>query len=163
MLGKIKNWVEIRIGLDELIRTQLTEYMVPRNINILYTLGFVALAAFISQIITGFFLLIYYVPHSEYAFRSVQDIMNKVPYGWLFRQMHAVGSNLMVTAVCSICCPYFSWEATKTEGADLDHRIFHAPDNPHLLSERLPPAVEPVELLGHDDRHDYADRLSLRG
>jgi ubiquinol-cytochrome c reductase cytochrome b subunit len=99
MYGKIRKWLDVRIGLDELIRTQLTEYMVPRNINIFYTLGFVALAAFISQIITGFFLLIYYVPQSEYAFRSVQDIMNKVPYGWLFRQMHAVGSNLMVTVV----------------------------------------------------------------
>jgi ubiquinol-cytochrome c reductase cytochrome b subunit len=99
MFGKIRNWLEIRIGLDELIKTQLTEYMIPRNINIFYTLGFVALAAFISQVITGFFLLIYYVPHSDYAFRSVQDIMNKVPYGWLFRMMHAIGSNLMVAVV----------------------------------------------------------------
>ena len=99
MADKIRKWLEIRIGLDELIKTQLTEYMVPRNINIFYTLGFVALAALVSQIITGFFLLIYYVPHSDYAFRSVQDIMNKVPYGWLFRQMHAVGSNLMVAVV----------------------------------------------------------------
>ncbi len=90
----------MRIGLNELISTQLTEYMIPKNINIFYTLGFVALAAFISQVITGFFLLIYYVPHSDYAFRSVQDIiMNKVPYGWLFRMMHAVGSNLMVAVV----------------------------------------------------------------
>ena len=96
MFGKIKNWIEIRIGLDELIKTQLTGYMVPRNINIFYTLGFVALAAFISQVVTGFFLLIYYVPDSEHAFRSVQEIMSSVPYGWLFRKMHAVGSNLMV-------------------------------------------------------------------
>ncbi len=99
MPGKIRNWLEIRIGLDELTRAQLTEYMIPKNINIFYTLGFVALAAFISQVITGFFLLIYYVPHSDYAFRSVQDTMNKVPYGWLFRMMHAVGSNLMVAVV----------------------------------------------------------------
>jgi len=99
MSGKIKNWLKIRIGIEELIKTQLTGYMVPGNINIFYTLGFVALAAFISQIITGFFLLIYYVPHSDHAFRSVQDIMNKAPYGWLFRQMHAVGSNLMAAIV----------------------------------------------------------------
>ena len=99
MFGRIRKWLEMRIGLDELVRTQLTEYMVPRNISIFYTLGFVALAAFISQIVTGFFLLIYYVPHSDYAFRSVQGIMSRVPYGWLFRQMHAVGSNLMVAVV----------------------------------------------------------------
>ena len=99
MVKKIRDWFEVRIGLAEIIRTQLTGYMVPANINLFYTLGFVALAAFFSQVATGFFLLIYYLPHSEYAFRSVQDIMSRVPYGWLFRMMHAVGSNLMVAAV----------------------------------------------------------------
>jgi ubiquinol-cytochrome c reductase cytochrome b subunit len=99
MTGKIKDWLEIRIGLDELIRTQLTEYKVPRGINFFYTLGIVGLAAFVSQVVTGFFLLIYYVPDTEHAFGSVQDIMSKVPFGWLFRLMHAVGSNLMVALV----------------------------------------------------------------
>ena len=99
MSGKIRNWLEVRIGLGELIETQLTKYMLPRDINIFYTLGFVALAAFVSQVVTGFFLLIYYIPDSEHAFSSVQDIMAKVPYGWLFRLMHAVGSNLMVGVV----------------------------------------------------------------
>jgi ubiquinol-cytochrome c reductase cytochrome b subunit len=99
MVNAIRKWLEIRIGLDEIIKSQLTAYMIPRNINIFYTLGFVALAAFVMQIITGIVLLIYYVPHSDYAFRSIQDIMNKVPYGWLFRQMHLVGSNLMVGTI----------------------------------------------------------------
>jgi ubiquinol-cytochrome c reductase cytochrome b subunit len=108
MLKDIKNWIEVRIGLDELVRTQLTEYMVPRNINIFYTLGFVALAAFVVQVITGFFLLIYYVPHPDQAFKSVQDIMMNVPYGWLFRLMHMVGSNLIVAAVgCHMLSVFF--------------------------------------------------------
>lgn len=99
MLNRIKNWLEIRIGLEALLRAQFKEYRVPKNINMFYTLGFVATAGFLMQIITGFFLLIYYIPHSEHAFRSVQDIMNKVPYGWLFRLMHTVGSNLVVTVL----------------------------------------------------------------
>ncbi len=99
MWAKIKKWLEIRIGLEELIRTQLTEYRVPGNINITYTFGFVALFAFLIQVITGFFLLMYYVPSPEMAFRSVQDIMSTVPYGWLFRQIHVVGSNLMIVMV----------------------------------------------------------------
>jgi ubiquinol-cytochrome c reductase cytochrome b subunit len=99
MWTRIRNWLEIRIGLDDLIRTHLTEYRVPKNINILYTLGFVALVIFSLQVITGLFLLIYYIPYSEMAFRSVQEIMSTVPYGWLFRQMHVVGSTLMVVLV----------------------------------------------------------------
>jgi len=96
---KIREWLEIRIGLDELIRSQLTEYRVPKNINIFYTLGMVAFAAFLIQVVTGILLIFYYIPDDKDAFQSVQFIMNQVPYGWLFRLMHVVGSNLMVAVV----------------------------------------------------------------
>lgn len=99
MLKKLRQWVEVRIGLDELIKAQFTEYRVPKNINIFYTLGFVTMAGFIIQIITGFLLLIYYVPDPDHAFTSVQDIMVRIPYGWLIRLMHVVGSSLIVVAV----------------------------------------------------------------
>lgn len=99
MPNRIKNWLEVRIGVDDLVRTHLTEYRVPKTINIFYTLGFVAMAGYVIQVISGIFLLIYYIPHPEHAFRSVQDIMSRVPYGWLFRQMHVMGSNLMIAAV----------------------------------------------------------------
>jgi ubiquinol-cytochrome c reductase cytochrome b subunit len=109
MWAKIKNWLQIRIGLTELIRTQLTEYRVPKNINLFYTLGFVALVFFVLQVVTGFFLLFYYLPHSETAFRSVQEIMSAVPYGWLVRRMHVVGSTLMFVCVFLHFIAVFSW------------------------------------------------------
>ena len=62
MMQQIREWLEIRIGLDELIRSQLTEYRVPKNINLFYTLGMVAFAAFLIQVLTGILLLIYYIP-----------------------------------------------------------------------------------------------------
>ncbi|MGD2081037.1 MAG: cytochrome bc complex cytochrome b subunit [Nitrospirota bacterium] len=93
------DWLEVRIGLSELVRGQLTEYRVPRGINVFYTLGFVALAAFAIQVLSGIVLLVYYVPYSEKAFESVQGIMTEVHYGWLFRQIHVVSSNLMVVVV----------------------------------------------------------------
>ncbi len=99
MWKKIKSWLDVRIGLEDIIRKQIKEYRVPKNINIFYTLGFLAVIAYAVQALTGIVLLIYYIPHPDYAFNSVQDIMNKVPYGWLFRQMHAVGSNLMITVL----------------------------------------------------------------
>jgi ubiquinol-cytochrome c reductase cytochrome b subunit len=108
MLKSIKNWIEVRIGLEELVRTHLTGYLVPKNINLFYTLGFVALAGFVVQILTGFLLLTYYVPQPDHAFRSVQNIMVSVPYGWLFRLMHVVGSNLIVIAVgCHMLSVFF--------------------------------------------------------
>lgn len=108
MLKSIKNWIEVRIGFDELVRTHLTEYMVPKNLNLFHTLGLVVLAGFIIQVLTGFLLLIYYVPLPDYAFKSVQNIMMNVPYGWLFRLMHVVGSNLIVAAVgCHMLSVFF--------------------------------------------------------
>lgn len=97
MWTKIRTWLDVRIGLDDFIQTKIIDYRIPKNINIFYTLGFLAVIAYAVQAFTGIVLLIYYIPHPDHAFRSVQDIMTKVPYGWLFRQMHVVGSNLMIT------------------------------------------------------------------
>jgi len=89
----------VRIGLDNLVQTQIIDYRVPKNTNLLYTLGFIAVVAYFVQALTGIILLIYYIPHPSHAFESVQEIMTKVPYGWLFREMHTVGSNLMISVV----------------------------------------------------------------
>jgi ubiquinol-cytochrome c reductase cytochrome b subunit len=99
MFAGLKKWLEVRIGLQDLIRSQLTEYRVPRNINLFYTLGFVALSLFVLQVVTGFLLLIFYVPEPSQAFKSVQRIMTTIPYGWLFRLIHVVGSNLLLAVV----------------------------------------------------------------
>ena len=99
MIRQLREWLEIRIGLEELIRSQLTEYRVPKNINLFYTLGMMAFVAFLFQSLTGILLLFYYIPDEKDAFQSIQFIMNQVPYGWLFRLMHTVGSNLMVAVV----------------------------------------------------------------
>jgi len=99
MWTKIRNWLDVRIGLNNIIQTQVVDYRIPKNTNILYTLGFIAVIAYAIQAVTGILLMIYYVPHPDHAFSSVQAIMTKVPYGWLFREMHAVGSNLMIAVV----------------------------------------------------------------
>ena len=96
-MSRLREWLEIRIGLDELVRSQLTDYRVPKNINIFHTLGVVALAAFIFQAFTRHTcLMFYYIPDSKEAFQSIEFTMNHVPYGWFFRLMHVMGANLMV-------------------------------------------------------------------
>jgi ubiquinol-cytochrome c reductase cytochrome b subunit len=99
MFRSIKEWLNVRVGLDELVRSQLTEYRVPANVNIFYTLGFVAMVGYLTQAATGFLLLIYYTPHPDQAFGSVQRIMNDVPFGWLVRLIHVTGSNLLVVVI----------------------------------------------------------------
>ncbi len=98
-LQNVIDWFEVRLGLQELSRKYLTGYLLPRNINCWYSLGSVLLVAFSVQVITGILLLINYVPDASIAFKSVTRIMNDVPYGWLIRISHAVGSNLMIAAL----------------------------------------------------------------
>jgi len=116
-MPRLREWLEIRIGIDELVRSQLTDYRVPKNINIFYTLGIVALAAFVFQAFTGILLMFYYIPDDKDAFQTIQFIMNHVPYGWLFRLMHVMGANLMVAVVLPIWARSFSWAPIRNPGS----------------------------------------------
>jgi ubiquinol-cytochrome c reductase cytochrome b subunit len=96
LFGKIYDWFEVRLGVKALVEKQLTGYLLPRNINFWYSMGSILLVILLVQVVTGILLLIYYVPDADKAFQSVSSIMNVVPYGWLFRLIHAIGSNMMV-------------------------------------------------------------------
>lgn len=96
---RIVDFVDVRLGIRDILQQNLTDYLLPRNINVWYTLGAVLIALFAIQFITGILLLIYYIPNTEEAFTSVQRIMNDVPFGWLIRYLHAIGANIIVLAL----------------------------------------------------------------
>lgn len=95
----IVDYVDRRLGIKEIFDKELRGYLLPRRVNAWYTLGAVLLTLFGLQIVTGILLLMYYVPHADQAFASVQRITNEVPYGWLFRMLHVVGANVIVIAL----------------------------------------------------------------
>ncbi|GFO64846.1 cytochrome bc complex cytochrome b subunit [Geomonas paludis] len=99
MLKRLYRWLDLRIGVGEIVEKELTGYLLPRNINEWYSLGSVLLVIFALQVVTGMLLMIYYVPDADKAFKSVTFIMNEVPFGWLIRLCHAVGSNMMVAVL----------------------------------------------------------------
>lgn len=96
LIQKIRTWFEVRLGIKELVEKELTGYLLPPNINFWYSMGSILLFIFAMQVVTGILLLVYYVPEADKAFGSVTAIMNTVPFGWLIRMCHAVGSNMMV-------------------------------------------------------------------
>ena len=99
ILHQAIDFIDRRLGTREIFDRELRGYLLPRRVNAWYTLGAVLLALFSLQILTGILLLIYYVPHTEQAFASVQRITNEIPFGWLFRMLHAVGANVIVIAL----------------------------------------------------------------
>jgi len=96
LLSNVVDWLEVRLGINELVENYLTGYLLPRNINFWYSMGSILITIFAVQVITGALLLVYYLPEADKAFASVTDIMNRVPFGWLIRTCHAVGSSMMV-------------------------------------------------------------------
>ena len=99
LLKRVYDWIDLRIGAREIVKKELTGYLLPRNINEWYSLGSVLMVIFALQVLTGMLLMVYYVPDAEKAFRSVTFVMNELPYGWLIRLCHAVGSNMMVAVL----------------------------------------------------------------
>ena len=98
---KIKEWLEQRFDLKKIqgpVEYQLKKPL-PKNIGWFHTLGSMSLFLFFSQVLTGILLLVYYRPTVDEAFASVKFIMTKPFMGWLYRQIHAWGANLMILIV----------------------------------------------------------------
>ncbi len=75
------------------------QYKTPKNLNYLWNLGAIAGLALVIQIISGIILAMHYIPHTDDAFESVENIMRNVNYGWLIRYVHAVGASMFFAAV----------------------------------------------------------------
>jgi len=89
-------WMNERLAVDTLKRVLSTEYWIPKNINFLWAMGMVLAATFGLLLISGIFLLMYYVPDVNQAFDSVNyTIMSEVGYGWLWRHIHGVGASVV--------------------------------------------------------------------
>jgi quinol-cytochrome oxidoreductase complex cytochrome b subunit/cytochrome c551/c552 len=88
-------WLNRRTGLDNLLRTALYE-PIPGGARLAYVFGSGLLFIFISQVITGVFLALYYVPSADHAHTTVAYITKAITAGSFLRSLHAYGSSAMV-------------------------------------------------------------------
>jgi quinol-cytochrome oxidoreductase complex cytochrome b subunit len=98
IVGTFSGPVDRRLNLREAMNKTFKK-RVPGHLNWTFCLGVSALALFSIQAFTGVLLALYYKPSPQSAYESVQHIINNVRLGWLVRQVHAWGANLMVGAV----------------------------------------------------------------
>ncbi|WP_295855751.1 cytochrome bc complex cytochrome b subunit [uncultured Xylophilus sp.] len=99
MGAKLGNWVNNRFPASKLYREHMSEYYAPKNFNIWYIFGSLALLVLVIQIVTGIFLVMHYKPDANLAFASVEYIMRDVPWGWLIRYMHSTGASAFFVVV----------------------------------------------------------------
>ena len=95
----IVKWIDYRLPVFTFTQHHLIEYPTPKNLNYWWNFGSLAGIMLVILIATGIFLAMYYTPHVDYAFDSVERIMRDVNYGWLLRYLHMNGGSLFFVAV----------------------------------------------------------------
>ena len=97
---KVTVWFENRFptAFSE-YKKHLSEYYAPKNFNVWYFFGSLAILVLVIQIVTGIFLVMHYKPDAALAFASVEYIMRDVPWGWLVRYMHSTGASAFFVVV----------------------------------------------------------------
>ena len=85
--------------LLSLFSSHIIEYPTPINLNYMWSFGSAAGICLVIQIITGIFLAMYYTPHIDYAFLSIEFIMRNVNNGWIIRYLHANGASIFFIVV----------------------------------------------------------------
>lgn len=91
----MKAWLEERTG----ILTALSRFLgesIPASTGWRNTLGSIAGALFLSQILTGILLMLYYVPHPDSAFASVSYVVSGLRAGGVVRALHYWGASFMI-------------------------------------------------------------------
>jgi len=97
--SRFGKWLDERLPIPRLMHGQFVDFPTPRNLNYLWTVGGILTFFLVSQIVTGIVLAMHYAPTAAGAFDSVEHIRRDVNYGWLIRNLHAVGASMFFFAV----------------------------------------------------------------
>ncbi len=97
--GGLKAWFYKRFPIEEFLRDQLTGYYAPKNFNIWYFFGSLAMVVLVLQLATGIFLTMFYKPGELTSFDSIEYIMREVAWGWLIRYLHSTGASVFFIIV----------------------------------------------------------------
>ena len=161
--SRVVDWVDERTSLSGGLRWLMFR-KVPKGTNWFYTLGSATMFAFLSQAVTGVFLAMYYDPSPIHAYESARYITNEVFLGQFVRGMHKWGATVMMILI------FLHMGRTFFFGAYKYPRELNWVIGVVLLvltmadgADRLPAAVRPALLLGHDrgrqhQRHGSAAR-----
>ncbi|MEP6991271.1 MAG: c-type cytochrome [bacterium] len=95
---RIWHWLDRRTGADQLLRTSLDE-PIPGGARLAYVFGSGLLFIFLSQVVTGVSLAVYYVPSPLSAHVTLSYIVKEVAGGAFLRSLHSYGSSAMVVVL----------------------------------------------------------------
>ncbi|YP_006576361.1 cytochrome b (mitochondrion) [Frankliniella occidentalis] len=77
----------------KILSSSLIKLPSPKNISLFWNFGSILGICLMTQILSGLFLAMHYVPNTEMAFQSVVHICRDVNMGWFMRIIHANGAS----------------------------------------------------------------------
>jgi ubiquinol-cytochrome c reductase cytochrome b subunit len=92
------DWLDRRTGISSLLHEVLDE-PIPGGARWAFVFGSGLLYLLLSQVITGVFLALYYVPSSDHAHITVAYISKVVDSGLFLRSIHAYGATAIVVVL----------------------------------------------------------------
>ena len=74
-------------------------YGTPVNLTYAWSFGALAGVTLVVQLLSGIFLAMFYTPHVDMAFASIEFIMRDVNNGWFVRYLHSNGASMFFLVV----------------------------------------------------------------
>ncbi|MCX5821441.1 MAG: cytochrome bc complex cytochrome b subunit [Deltaproteobacteria bacterium] len=93
---RLKNWLDERYDVREITKLAKSKLVPEHRHDLWYYTGGITLFLFILQFLTGMLLSFYYVPHIDFAYKSIIEIVTKLNMGWFFRSLHHWGAQLAI-------------------------------------------------------------------
>jgi len=102
MLQKMYDWIDERVDIAPIWR-DIADHEVPEHVNpahhfsaFVYCFGGLTFFVVVIQILSGMFLMMYYVPDIENAWKSVYYLQSQVAHGQIVRGMHHWGASVVI-------------------------------------------------------------------
>jgi len=110
--ARVWKWIDRRTGADQILRYSLDE-PIPGGARFAYVFGSALLFIFVSQVVTGICLALYYAPSPMTAHASVAYIVKEVAAGAFLRSLHSYGSSAMIVVLLLHLLQTFLYGAYK--------------------------------------------------
>lgn len=92
------DWFLDRFGLRDPHKNFL-ERPVPEGLSYLYCLGGIAFTSFMILVLSGAFLVFFYIPSEKEAFQSIVRLHNEIFLGRFIRSIHKWSATLLIISI----------------------------------------------------------------
>ncbi|MEE9614301.1 MAG: cytochrome b N-terminal domain-containing protein [Thermodesulfobacteriota bacterium] len=107
-MAGLTDWLEERTGFKSW-RARKRDLPIPNHVNFFYCFGGISLTLILLQLLSGFFMMFFYVARPENAFESVIYMTNEVPLGSFTRSLHRwVATLLMATLLTHLFSVFYN-------------------------------------------------------